>query len=109
MDYRNLEPTDAQQELQQDPTPRLLDVRTQPEHDSHRLPDAKLLPVQELAQRVDELDRDQNWFVYCEHGVRSVAACEFLASAGFARITNVRGGMAYWAQAGLPFLRGSES
>jgi len=106
MDYRNLEPTDAQQELEQDPTLRLLDVRTQPEHDSHRLPDAKLLPVQELAQRVGELDRDQHWVVYCEHGVRSVAACEFLASVGFARITNIRGGMAHWAANGLPYERG---
>ena len=51
MDYRNLEPSDAQQELQEDPALRLLDVRTQPEHDSHRLADATLIPVQELAQQ----------------------------------------------------------
>jgi rhodanese-related sulfurtransferase len=106
MDYRNLEPSDAQQELQQDPAPRLLDVRTQPEHDSHRLADATLIPVQELAQRIGELDREARWFVYCEHGVRSVAACEFLAAQGFAGLTNIRGGMAHWAASGLPFERG---
>lgn len=106
MEYRNLEPTDAQQELLQDPGIRLLDVRTQPEHDSHRLAGATLVPVQELAQRVGELDPDQRWFVYCEHGVRSVAACEFLAAAGFGALTNIRGGMAHWASSGLPFERG---
>lgn len=106
MTYRNLEPEDAQQEMQQDAAIRLLDVRTQPEHDSHRLDGATLIPVQELAQRVEELDRAQRWFVYCEHGVRSVAACEFLTSAGFGEITNIRGGMAYWASKGLPYVQG---
>ena len=103
MNYRDLEPEDAFKELQDDPTVRLLDVRTEPEHLSHRLPDSTLIPVQELAQRVDELDPDQNWFVYCEHGRRSVFACEFLQQNGFTKLTNVRGGMAHWAGRGLPF------
>ena len=70
------------------------------------LADATRIPVQELAQRTGELDREARWFVYCEHGVRSVAACEFLTSAGFGEITNIRGGMAYWASKGLPYVQG---
>lgn len=107
MSYENLDPTDAQRALQSDASVRLLDVRTQPEHDSHRLPGATLIPVQELMSRVAELDPSQRWFVYCEHGVRSVAACEFLATAGFQDLTNIRGGMAHWASCGLPFDRGA--
>ncbi|MCK5943924.1 MAG: rhodanese-like domain-containing protein [Planctomycetes bacterium] len=103
MNFEDLDPADAQRRLQQDPSIRLLDVRTQPEHDSHRLPNAKLVPVQELAERIGELDRDQRWLVYCEHGVRSVAACEMLAAAGFEAIANIRGGMAHWASQGLPY------
>ena len=106
MDYRDLDPEDAQQELQNDPELRLLDVRTQPEHDSHRLKDAVLIPVQELAQRVDELDASAHWFVYCEHGRRSLFACDMLKQAGFEHVTNIRGGMAYWAGKGLPYERG---
>jgi len=106
MTYRDLEPADAQRELERDSAIKLLDVRTQAEHDSHRLPSATLIPIQDLAERVTELDPKQRWMVYCEHGVRSVAACEFLASAGFEGLTNLRGGMANWAQAGLPFERG---
>lgn len=106
MEHRDLDPTDAQRELQQDQEIRLLDVRTPPEHQSHRLDGAVLLPVQELAQRVDELDAAQRWFVYCEHGVRSVAACQFLTASGFQDVTNIRGGMAHWANSGLPFERG---
>lgn len=107
MTYRDLDPDDAQQELQDDPELRLLDVRTQPEHDSHRLPNSTLIPVQELHARIDELDADAHWFVYCEHGRRSLYACDMLAQAGFAKLTNIRGGMAYWAGKGLPFERGS--
>ena len=107
MSYENLDPNEAQCALQSDASVRLLDVRTQPEHDSHRLPGATLIPVQELMGRVAELAPSQRWFVYCEHGVRSVAACEFLATAGFQDLTNIRGGMAHWASCGLPFDRGT--
>lgn len=107
MNYRDLEPEDAQSELQSQAegadAPRLLDVRTEPENQSHRLPNSVLIPVQELQQRAHELDKDANWFVYCEHGRRSLTACEILNAAGFEKLTNVRGGMAHWAGRGLPY------
>lgn len=105
-DFRNLDPEDAHRELQAEPRPALLDVRTPPEHDSHRLAGATLLPVQELQQRIGELDPEKNWFVYCEHGVRSLSACRFLAAQGFDNVTNISGGIAHWASRGLPFERG---
>lgn len=106
MKYRDLTPQDAHRELQSDATLRILDVRTAEEHGSHRLSDATLLPVQELEQRLGELDKSTNWLVHCEHGRRSLFACEILASAGFDRIANLRGGIAYWAECGLPFVTG---
>jgi rhodanese-related sulfurtransferase len=106
MPYRDLAPKDVQRELQQDQTLRVLDVRTAPEHQSHRLPAATLIPVQELAQRVHELDAKANWLVYCEHGRRSLTACAILEAAGFAKLTNLRGGMAHWVGEGLPCVRG---
>ena len=106
MAYRDLTPQQAQRELHQDPTLRALDVRTAPEHKRHRLPGAVLVPVQELARRAQELDPAANWLVYCEHGRRSVTACAILAAAGFARLANLRGGMAQWLLDGLPCERG---
>jgi rhodanese-related sulfurtransferase len=105
MPYRDLAPADAQLELQRDPTLRLLDVRTEREHRMHHLPNAVLLPVQELAQRAGELDAEANWLVYCEHGRRSVVACTILANAGFTQLANLRGGMANWLGCGLPVER----
>lgn len=106
MNYRDLDPADAQRELQQDKTMRILDVRTEPEYQSHRLPGSVLIPVQELDRRLAELDRNANWLVHCEHGRRSLFACEMLAQAGFKKLANLRGGLAYWAGSGLPILQG---
>jgi rhodanese-related sulfurtransferase len=106
MNYRDLDPSDAQRELQADPTLRILDVRTAPEHQSHRLPNAVLIPVQELDRRLAELDKNTNWLVHCEHGRRSLFACEILAQAGFKKLANLRGGLAYWASCGLPLVTG---
>lgn len=106
MKYRDLDPAAAQLELQRDPNLRILDVRTEPEHASHRLPGAVLVPVQDLERRLGELDKDGTWLVHCEHGRRSLFACEMLAQAGFTRLANLRGGLAYWASCGLPLQTG---
>lgn len=106
MSYRDLDPATAHQELAADPTLRVLDVRTDAEYRSHRLPNAVLVPVQELAQRLHELDRDANWLVHCEHGRRSLWACEVMAQAGFTRLANLSGGLAYWSGSGLPLETG---
>ena len=107
MNYRDLEPEEAQAELQAEPAPRLLDVRTEQEHLSHRLPNSVLIPVQELAQRITELDANEHWFVYCEHGRRSLFACDILSGAGFTKLTNIRGGIVHWDSRGLPYERPS--
>lgn len=106
MAYRDLDPLEAQRELQNDPTLRILDVRTEPEYRAYHLPNAVLIPVQELHVRWRELDPQANWLVHCEHGRRSLAACEMLTQAGFTKLTNLRGGLAYWAGCGLPTERG---
>ena len=105
MAWRDLDPADAHGELQHDPTLRLLDVRTPREYQSHHLPGALLIPVQELAQRCGELDAQANWLVYCEHGRRSLVACALLAQQSFGKLANLRGGMAHWLGCGLPVER----
>lgn len=105
MPYRDLDPRTAHAELQRDPGIVALDVRTEPEHRSHRLAGALLIPVQELERRLGELDPDADYLVHCEHGMRSLGACELLSHYGFRRLRNLRGGLAGWAGAGLPLQR----
>lgn len=106
MSWTDLDPQAAQQALADNPDLVALDVRTPPEYESHRIEGARLLPVQELQARVTELDPDASYLVICEHGMRSVAACQLLAAMGYEDLKNLRGGMAHWLHAGLPTASG---
>ena len=77
--------------------PLLLDVRTPEEWQICRLEGARLIPVQELAGRVDELDRAREVVVYCHHGGRGAQAAELLTRHGFQRVRNLTGGIDAWA------------
>ena len=77
----------------------ILDVRTPEEYDGPlgHIVGARLIPVQELAQRLDELTdvKDRPVFVICRSGGRSARATRMLLDAGF-RAANVDGGMQAW-------------
>ena len=106
MDYADLSPAEAKQAIVDDPEMIVLDVRTEREHRMHRIDGAILVPVQELHQRIGELDPARRYVVTCEHGVRSRMACSLLVQSGFRDLRNVVGGMARWVGEGLPFVRG---
>lgn len=86
----------------------VVDVRTAPEFESHRIAGAYLLPIQELRERHGEIpqDCDRAILICCEHGVRSVNACAGLSRNGWSKLMNLTGGMAQWVEEGLPFVSG---
>lgn len=69
-----------------------LDVRHGREYAHYRLPNAVNLPLHELRQRIEELDRAQPYICYCKTGRRSSAAAFLLMQAGFA-VSVLRGGL----------------
>ena len=75
-----------------------LDVRTPEEYSRlGHIPGAWLLPVDLIPSAPAVLPRNRRpILVYCEHGVRSVAACRWLAKAGIAPLLNMSGGMSVW-------------
>lgn len=80
-----------------DTSPVLLDVREQWEYDICHLNDSSLIPMGQLPNRLDELNKDEETVVICHHGVRSLQVCYFLTSAGFSNLINLSGGLAAWA------------
>jgi len=74
----------------------LLDVRTLEEYygDLGHLPDAKLIPYNEIANRIDELSeqKDKKIIAYCRSGRRSAIATKILKENGF-EVYNMIGGM----------------
>lgn len=81
----------------------VLDVRTPQEYaQDGRIAGSTLIPLQELPQRMGELQHDQAIACFCRSGNRSRTACDQLAQAGFTNLVNVDGGIGAWRAAGYP-------
>ncbi|MDQ6964849.1 MAG: rhodanese-like domain-containing protein [Mariprofundales bacterium] len=80
----------------------MLDVRTQQEYDQGHIKGAVLIPVQSLSERIDEVPKDRQLYLYCRSGVRSARASRLLAQQGFTSVENVIGGIEAWRDAGYP-------
>jgi adenylyltransferase/sulfurtransferase len=76
----------------------LLDVRTPVEHQTSRLDNSLLMPLQTLPRQYEELDRDRPIVVYCHHGHRSAHAVDFLRRMGFDKTFNLVGGIDAWSK-----------
>lgn len=74
----------------------LLDVRQPGEYERGHIPGARLIPLPELPDRLDELDRDKDTLVYCAAGGRSRSAVQLLQGKGFTNMINVEGGFSAW-------------
>ena len=83
----------------------LLDVREPWEFEQGHAPDATLIPLGELAGRIDELPDGVPIYVICRSGNRSLTASDILVAAGKQDVRNVRGGILAWQQAQLPVVR----
>jgi adenylyltransferase/sulfurtransferase len=76
--------------------PVVLDVREPAEFGICRLPGAQLVPLAELASRMDELPRDVELVVHCKTGARSAQAVALLRANGFSDVRNLSGGILRW-------------
>ena len=83
---------DAFYQLYQDDQPSLVDVREVDEFEALHLEGAHNLPLSQLADTYEEVDKNQLHYVICKSGVRSARACQFLSEQGY-DVINVQGGM----------------
>ena len=70
----------------------LVDVREVEEFEALHLEGARNLPLSQLADTYEQLDKDQLYYMICKSGMRSARACQFLAEQGY-EVINVQGGM----------------
>jgi rhodanese-related sulfurtransferase len=75
---------------------KLLDVRYAEEFDDHHIPGATLMPLYELRNRMDELDKSERYIVYCHAGGRSAVATLILNQNQF-DVVSLEGGIRDWA------------
>lgn len=84
----------------------VLDVREPEEWNEYHIPGATLIPLGELASRVNEVPRDKEVVVVCRSGNRSQQGRDILKSAGVTRVTSMAGGLKEWSAAGLETVTG---
>ncbi|MGI9241198.1 MAG: ThiF family adenylyltransferase, partial [Verrucomicrobiales bacterium] len=76
----------------------LLDVREPFEHDICHFPEAVLIPLGELSERLAELDRTAEILVHCKAGGRSLEAVKLMRAANFDNVKNIAGGINAWSR-----------
>jgi len=81
--------------------PVVVDVREPWEFHRGHVPGALLMPLGQLANRLNELDMEKPVAVICATGNRSQSASALLGQKGFKTVYNVVGGTSEWARSGL--------
>lgn len=94
MSYQSISMLEFEQLVKKE-TLHILDVREQEEYEGGHMKGATLLSLNTIPERVGDLLVEQDYYIICHSGVRSVKACEYLAEKGF-RVINVLGGMSAW-------------
>ena len=76
---------------------RVIDVREPDEYEICHVSGVPQIPLSVLGQRFTELDPNQQLYIHCKSGVRSMKALNFLREQGFKYVKSVRGGILAWA------------
>ena len=83
---------ELQQKLKTIPSLQVLDVRTSDEFQETHLPQARLVPLDDLRDQIQDLDPSQETVVYCRVGLRGYLAARILLQHGFTNVSNLTGG-----------------
>ena len=84
---------------------RLIDVREPGEFAEARVPQAELMPLDTVAARAGEFNKDDTIYLICRSGARSLFACQQLAAVGL-EVVNVAGGTIAWVESGREIASG---
>ena len=98
MTVKQITAKELQQKIkQQDQTLVLLDVREDFEFQLASIEGSLLIPLNQIQERINELEKKQEIVVICHHGIRSQHAAEHLHYCGFTNVTNLQGGIDAWS------------
>jgi rhodanese-related sulfurtransferase len=95
-----ISPTDLREALTQGCL--LVDVREPVEHAEEHIAGARLIPLGQLEQQADSMDREGPLVIMCRSGKRGAQALAKLKALGFNNTRNLEGGIEAWKGAGLP-------
>ncbi|MGP7816217.1 rhodanese-like domain-containing protein [Niallia sp. 01092] len=76
---------------------QLIDVREPNEFEAGHILGARNIPLSQLKMRKGELRPDKPVYLYCQNGLRSGRAAEFLHRKGYRQLTQLQGGFKKWS------------
>lgn len=80
-----------------DKSKHFVDVRTPGEFKGNSIRGFKNIPLHQLSQIAEkELSKNKEVIVICQSGMRSQKASKMLKKLGFAKVSNIKGGMSAW-------------
>jgi rhodanese-related sulfurtransferase len=97
MSVKQISVTELQTKIQNEEPLLLLDVREPSEFKYASIPNSVLIPLQQIPNRLTELDPKQSIVVICHHGMRSQQAAHYLVHSGFENMFNLTGGIDAWS------------
>ncbi|MBC90843.1 MAG: rhodanese [Flavobacteriaceae bacterium] len=77
----------------------LLDVRSLEEYKNEHIPNSILLDInypREFMEKLESMDKNKSYFIYCRSGNRSSKACLIMNNMGFKNTFNLLGGILEW-------------
>ena len=86
----------------------LIDVREEWERSLASIEGSEHIPLNELADRIQEIMFEEEIVIYCHHGERAFLGAQILLESGFKKVYHLTGGIDAWSQvvdAGVPRYR----
>jgi rhodanese-related sulfurtransferase len=85
----------------------IIDVRTADEFKSGHLANAVNIDYYspDFKSNINKLDRNKEYLIYCQTGIRGAAATQIMMDLSFTRLHNLSGGIVQWIDAGFPTVK----
>jgi rhodanese-related sulfurtransferase len=103
---QNISASDMQKITRQTPDIYLLDVRTLGEYTQKRIKGTRLIPIDQIQRRINEIPKNRPIIVICETGMRSAQVGRYLDSLGYQDVFNLSQGIMGWQLRGYPIESG---
>ena len=94
----NIQPVELHQRLKKGDDICLIDVREEWEHSLAFISGSEHIPLNELADRIQEIMFEEEIAVYCHHGERAYIGAQILLESGFKKVYHLTGGIDAWSQ-----------
>ena len=98
MQYKNIQAEQFKAIIDENPDTVVLDVRTPGEVKQGKIPGATAIDIMhpQFLEKIEKLDKDKTYLVYCRSGSRSAQACQYMGNKGFSDLNNLSGGISRW-------------